>query len=512
MDTFWNKGEREIIKGLDVLGLRGIDQQIETQLVSSITTISFRARYLSLIPWLAGEFLEYVTRNKRDLDRDVVHQELMQAYDRLELVIILSTIVEKEKNPHLVETGIIGQEVHEDKVKEFITQGRIDAIILKEKSRKAGYINSTFGTYYNPCRGFGLLSHSSVAPVSLPPYGQEIYIARKRYVARENGILDWLLHGGLLTKDMIKIESNHFSIANTDSIADELKLLQEAFLTPYDDKKEVVETYRRFNNTIVWILERIEEPKKPDELIDENFTRCVKENPNELSETEIMWFEFELRRRVHYALELLLKALSQTVDELNGATVEQSVVRWSNEIEISSMYQEGSTICKQKIKEIVEYIQNDSVNKKEPIDSAEQALYALFLIEKYRLESQRLMSHISNPDIDYMRKAFQILEKSFEIPLYQLLVELIKFCVVEPHLKTTLRKMGQGQQCSLRFFPEGQKLIPTGIDTNAGWSGSRLDNTIRMMADIGFCDEVGKKLYKKNETSDRIINQLKAKL
>lgn len=43
MDTFGNKGEKEIIKGLDILGLRGIDQYIETQRVSSIITISIGA-------------------------------------------------------------------------------------------------------------------------------------------------------------------------------------------------------------------------------------------------------------------------------------------------------------------------------------------------------------------------------------------------------------------------------------------------------------------------------------
>ena len=508
MDTFWNKGEREIIKGLDVLGLRGIDQHIETQLVSSITTISIRARYLSMIPWLAGEFF-HLHEGKTDLDRDEMYHKLMQVFDRLELVIILSTQVEKQKDPHLSDTGIIGQEVHEEWVSDFQTHGEINTVILKEKAHSMGYTNPTFGTYYNPCRGFGLLSHSSTAPVALPPHGQAIYDARKSYVSREDGILDWLLHGGLLTQEMVERESKYFSIANIDSIPDEMKLLQESFLKPYSDDLEVVETYERFDNTLLWVLEQIEEAKKPEELIEDNFTHCVESNPDELNKTEMMWFEFELRRRVHYAFELFLKALSHTVDELNGATVEQAMEQWVNEINMSNIYRAGNDIYNSTLKEMDDYLNADIFDKKEPIDSAEQVLYALSLIEICRLMSEHLMSKISHPEVDYMRKGFNILAKNHERPVYQVLVELIKFCVVEPHLKTTLRKMGQGQQCSLRFFPEGQKLIPTGIDTYAGWSGSRLDNTIRMMADIGFCDEIERKVYQKNELSDQIIAQLR---
>jgi len=508
MKTFWNKGEREIIKGLDVLGLRGIDQHIETQLVSSITTISIRARYLSLIPWLVGEFF-HLHDGEVNLDKDEMYHKLMQVFDRLELVIILSTNVETQKDSTLSDTGIIGREVHEEWVEAFYLNGEIDTIILKEKAKKMGYNNPTFGTYFNPCRGFGLLDHSSTAPVALPPHGQAIYNTRKNHILRENGILEWLLHGGLLTKKMIDKESELFSIANIDSVPDEMQLLQESFLNPYSDDLEVVKTYKRFDNTLLWILAQLEEPKKPQELIEDNFTYCVESNPDELNKTEIMWFEFELRRRVHYALELFLKALSHTLDELNGATVEQAIEYWINEIGMSNIYRDGKDIYSSTLREMDEQLEVDIFDKDEPIDSAEQVLYALSLIEICRLMSERLMPEVSNPEVDYMRKSFDILQKNNEKPVYLILVELIKFCVVEPHLKTTLRKMGQGQQCSLRFFPEGQKLIPTGIDTYAGWSGSRLDNTIRMMADIGFCDEIERKVYKKNELSDQIIARLR---
>jgi hypothetical protein len=45
--------------------------------------------------------------------------------------------------------------------------------------------------------------------------------------------------------------------------------------------------------------------------------------------------------------------------------------------------------------------------------------------------------------------------------------------------------MAGGQKCSLRFFPEGQRLRLTAIQSGAGFSNSRLDNTINILVDIG---------------------------
>ena len=85
-----------------------------------------------------------------------------------------------------------------------------------------------------------------------------------------------------------------------------------------------------------------------------------------------------------------------------------------------------------------------------------------------------------------MERAFSLIDENMPNPLDHALRELALHLAVEPHLGTTLRKMGQGQKCSLRFFPEGDVLQPTGIAVTPGFSGSRLDNVLGMLSDVGL--------------------------
>ena len=70
------------------------------------------------------------------------------------------------------------------------------------------------------------------------------------------------------------------------------------------------------------------------------------------------------------------------------------------------------------------------------------------------------------------------------------LARLLREVIVEAHLSTTLRKMAQGQKCSLRFYPDGTRLRATGTDVAAGYSGDRLGNVLGMWADLGALDRL----------------------
>ena len=69
------------------------------------------------------------------------------------------------------------------------------------------------------------------------------------------------------------------------------------------------------------------------------------------------------------------------------------------------------------------------------------------------------------------------------------LVEITAFF----HLQTTFRKMGGGQKCSLRFFPDGPLLRPTGIGVSPGYSDERLTNVLRILTDLGELQRVNGK-------------------
>src|SRR5215475_1005078 len=58
MEVAWGDELSEETQGLDILGIRGLDQSLETALANGITTISLRGRYFTILPWLIGEFFE----------------------------------------------------------------------------------------------------------------------------------------------------------------------------------------------------------------------------------------------------------------------------------------------------------------------------------------------------------------------------------------------------------------------------------------------------------------------
>lgn len=81
------------------------------------------------------------------------------------------------------------------------------------------------------------------------------------------------------------------------------------------------------------------------------------------------------------------------------------------------------------------------------------------------------------------------------------LQRLLNEIVIEPHLSVTLRKMSQGQKCSLRFYPEGKLMRPTGTGVVAGYSGDRLGNVLGFWGDLGVLDRQsgGYRLSKRGE-------------
>src|SRR5262249_41670277 len=147
LDAFWNAGEKDVTQGLDILGYRRVDQGVEVEWVNGITTISQRARYLSLLPWLLVEYLRSEGLGQKE-EIEPNYDRLIALHRRLEIVVLAATR-ETDRRFKRNTDGLIGPDLFGDEITRL---ERGEDIALTPTKGGASY-----ATYVRPCQALGLI-------------------------------------------------------------------------------------------------------------------------------------------------------------------------------------------------------------------------------------------------------------------------------------------------------------------------------------------------------------------
>ena len=483
MQSFWNSPLAVEIKGLDVLGVRGHDQAIEAQLVNGITTVSIRARYYSILTWAVGAFL------KRNLDGKTGHFSNSSFQDflrRVEFLTLACTNADAKDYGQL--TGVLGTELFAKELAELEAKGTAQVPDVR---------SAILLTYYGPCRAIGLLQDQpgSVLPCALTGLGRRVLDTRETGI--KETVLDFLLGSGALTIPVRDEGKRWFSLHAAAIPASERSLLLEAFRTRREGASD--ENHQKFLKSVSWILDEVEEDATGAEwLLARNYASKVASGADgDISDT---WAEYEWQRRCHFAFEWLLAILSSALNSHGDSSVGQVVGHLMTDANLR--LDDGSSLLPIQIRSttkisVLKSLIPPSYLLDEPLPTrsmsgmrgGKAALSATTFLVALVSQSESLRTQGIFSRIGYCcQSAVKIIEEGDDQTVAQTLKELLIACAVVPHLRTTLRKMGSGQGCSLRFFPDGDILRSTAVPMVPGRSATRMANVLGILRDISVLE------------------------
>jgi hypothetical protein len=484
MDLAWGEGLGEESKGLDIVGVRGLDQSFEAALVNGITTISLRGRYLTLLPWAIGEFFAAEAVAEAT---EFAPARLRAFLARVEFLTLACTTLDPGSGDP---GGALGRLIYQRDMAD-LTAGEPAAF-------PTGSGVGMLGTYFGPCRALGLVRSESglAAPFVLTPRGQAVWDARK--AALGDGYWRTLLWdaerlGVVEARALVP----HFSLKRLGEADGEAAALREALLTPWSPAgpaaASVTRSYGRFAQTIAWLqAQATSAPLRADALLAEVWrTLALGEGGD--ADVEECWAEYEWRRRLHFALELILSAVADTVRAGGAATLPEVVAEWLSEPDLpphlTDAWPQAALASARSGQGAFASVPTDLFLAEAPPNGLARlrpharALSAFALVSGLAVQSRDLRAAGRFQDRAAPgERALACVEGAGEESFAETLHQLAD-TAVQAHLATTFRKMGGGQKCSLRLFPEGSRFLTTDLDTGAGRSGSRLSNVIKVLED-----------------------------
>ena len=304
MEVFWGDGFGEETQGLDILGVRGLDQSLKTALANGITTISPRGRYFTILPWLIGEFFH----TEEKAEATVFEANRLRTFvGRVEYLTLACTILDNSG-------GDLGGALGSVTFRDTMDRLRAGATIPFPKDRRG----SILGTYFGPCRAIGLVKSAEGGgpqPFSLTPRGKELWAVRNAALG-EGPLRTFLWEADALSPDHVRDLLPHFSLMGLRRASAEAACLRDALQTawvPSGGGASVAEAYEKFAGTLAWLrAEAKSGPLQADVLLAANYRHTV--NPGGAKkEITLAWAEFEWRRRLHFALELIFSGLCATL-------------------------------------------------------------------------------------------------------------------------------------------------------------------------------------------------------